>query len=98
MGAKAACHGGTRLLDPETVALMTSPTFPTSDDGSSFYGYGWAVSDDGSFSHSGSDGTFAWVDPTDRLIVLVFTQTPSGPNPRAKFVELVRSAIVDEGP
>jgi len=90
-------YGGKRILEPETVALMTSPTFPTSDDGSSFYGYGWAVSDDGSFSHSGSDGTFAWVDPTDGLIVLVFTQTPSGPNPRGKFVELVRSAIVDEG-
>lgn len=89
-------YGGQRILEPETVALMTSPTFPTSDDGSSYYGYGWMVSEDGSFSHSGSDGTFAWVDPAEGLIVLVFTQTPGGTNPRAKFVELVRSAIVDD--
>ncbi len=90
-------YGGQRILEPETVALMTSPTFPTSDDGTSSYGYGWAVSDDGSFSHSGSDGTFAWVDPELGVIALVFTQTPSGANPRDKFVELVRSAVVDEG-
>jgi CubicO group peptidase (beta-lactamase class C family) len=66
-------------------------------ESTSSYGYGWAVSDEGSFSHSGSDGTFAWVDPDQGLIVLVFTQTPSGANPRNKFVELVRSAVVDEG-
>ncbi len=90
-------YGGKRILRPETVALMTSPTFPISEDGSSSYGYGWEVSDDGSFSHGGSDGTFAWVDPTDGLIVLIFTQTPNGANPRDKFIELVRSAIVDEG-
>jgi CubicO group peptidase (beta-lactamase class C family) len=75
---------------------MTSPTFPTSDDGTSFYGCGWAVTDDDSFAHSGSDGTFAWVSPELGSIVLVLTQTPDGDNPRAKFVEMVRMAITDD--
>ena len=52
-----------------------------------------AVNEDGTFSHTGSDGTAAWVDPNEDLIVLVFTQTPRGANPRQKFLELVRSAI-----
>ena len=47
----------------------------------------------GTFSHTGSDATAAWVDPNEHLIVLVFCQTPSGPNPRNKFLELVRSSI-----
>lgn len=89
-------YGGERLLERETVKRMTSPTFPTSDDGTSFYGCGWAVTDDDSFAHSGSDGTFAWVSPELGSIVLVLTQTPDGDNPRAKFVELVRMAITDD--
>ena len=40
------------------------------------YGMGWAVARDGTFSHTGSDGTAAWVDPNEDLIVLVLTQTP----------------------
>ena len=35
----------------------------------------------------------AWVDPAEKLIVLVFTQTPRGDNPRSEFFDLVRSAI-----
>jgi len=87
-------YGGKRILEPETVALMTGPTVETSEDGTSFYGYGWMVGDDGTYSHSGSDGTFAWVDPELGVIALVFTQTPHGKNPRRKFVELVREAVV----
>jgi CubicO group peptidase (beta-lactamase class C family) len=59
------------------------------------YGYGWRVSRDGTFSHGGSDGTQAWVDPNRNLIVLVFTQTPNGENPASKFLQLVRSAIME---
>ena len=58
------------------------------------YGYGWRVDEDGTFGHTGSDGTAAWVDPNQDLIVLVFTQNPGGRNPRGKFLELVRSAIL----
>jgi CubicO group peptidase (beta-lactamase class C family) len=52
------------------------------------------VDEDGTLAHTGSDGTAAWVDPNQDLIVLVFTQNPGGRNPRGKFLELVRSAIL----
>ncbi|MGD8278401.1 MAG: serine hydrolase domain-containing protein [Gemmatimonadota bacterium] len=87
-------YGGVRILEAETVERMTSVRFETGPDRG--YGYGWMVAEDGTFSHSGSDGTFAWVDPAHDVIGLVFTQTPSGPNPRARFVEQVKLAIVGE--
>lgn len=89
-------YGGRRILSEETVALMTSPkirTNPGSSGPSSYYGYGWSVSKDGTFSHSGSDGTAAFVDPSRDLIVLVFTQTPGGRNPVGRFRAVVDAAI-----
>ncbi|MGM0669737.1 MAG: serine hydrolase domain-containing protein [Gemmatimonadota bacterium] len=94
-------YDGVRIISEETVKTMTSPFFLAGggaepDRGVRIdYGYGWRVDQDGTFSHTGSDGTGAWVDPNHDLIVLVFTQTPGGWNPRGKFVELVRSAIMD---
>ncbi len=92
-------YGGSRIISPETVETMTSPFFLAGGDAdrdkgvSVGYGYGWSVAPDGVFSHTGSDGTGAWIDPSENLIALVFTQTPRGQNPRGKFLELVRSAI-----
>lgn len=37
---------------------------------------GWTVLKDGSYAHSGSDGTAAIVNPDLQLIVLIFTQSP----------------------
>lgn len=94
-------YGGKRILDQETVARMTADTYFAGgehDPGRGArvgYGMGWAVGEDGTFSHTGSDGTAAWVDPAEDLIVLVFTQTPRGRNPRAKFLEVVRASILD---
>lgn len=94
-------YGGRRIISEETVRIMTTPFFLSGgeadpDRGVSVgYGYGWNVAEEGTFSHTGSDGTGAWVDPNHQLIVLVFTQTPRGRNPRGKFVELVRSAIMN---
>jgi CubicO group peptidase (beta-lactamase class C family) len=89
-------YGVVTLIKPETVKAMTTRHTPPNDANS--YGYGWAVSADGIYSHSGSDGTFAWVDPSHNVIGLVFTQTPAGPNPRQKFMELVKLAINDRPP
>ncbi len=89
-------YDGKRYLSEESVALMTSPkirTNPGSDGPPSHYGYGWSVAEDGVFSHGGSDGTNAFVDPERGLIVLVFTQTPRGPNPVGRFREIVRLAV-----
>ena len=89
-------YGGRRFLSEESVALMTSPkirTNPGSDGPASHYAYGWSVSENGVFSHGGSDGTNAFVDPSQQLIVLVFTQTPRGVNPVRLFLEIVNQAI-----
>lgn len=94
-------YGGARIISEETVEAMTTPFYLAGGDADPGrgvpieYGYGWVTAPDGTFSHTGSDGTGAWVDPNSSLIVLVFTQTPRGRNPRAKFVELVRSAILN---
>lgn len=92
-------YGGTRILTPETVALMTEPKTrispaPASEEAPrAYYGYGWFISDEGVYFHGGSDGTNAWVDPERKVIGLAFTQTPAGPNPFARFQELVNLAI-----
>ena len=61
--------------------------------GTSFYGLGWRLAPDGAYSHSGSDGTMGWVDPSRELIGMVFTQSPGGKNPRREFQQLVRQAV-----
>jgi CubicO group peptidase (beta-lactamase class C family) len=94
-------YGGERIIREETVRLMTTTAFLAGGEAEPDrgvrvgYGFGWSVDPDGTFSHTGSDGTGAWVDPNHDLIVLVFTQTPRGRNPRGKFLELVRSAIMN---
>lgn len=88
-------YGDTRILRPETVELMTSRKTPA---GESPYGYGWMLDEEeGIYSHSGSDGTFAWVDPSRGIIGMVLTQTPRGQNPRQRFVELVKLAVEPAG-
>ena len=89
-------YDGRRYLSEESVALMTAPkirTNPGSAGPASYYGYGWSVSADGMFSHGGSDGTNAFVDPANGLIVLAFTQTPRGARPVGRFLQVVRDAI-----
>lgn len=90
-------YGAATLLKPETVRLMTSVHTPPVPGSTGGYGYGWRLDGNGIYSHGGSDGTFAWVDPGRNIIGLVFTQTPRGTNPRQKFMELVRLSI-NEGP
>ena len=83
-------YNGVRILEPETVELMTSPEIQVSGGGG--YGYGWRITD-GIYGHSGSDGTNAWVDPERGIIGLVFTQTPSGRVSLDRFRQLVNLSI-----
>jgi CubicO group peptidase (beta-lactamase class C family) len=82
-----------RILSVESVKKGTTPYIKVTGggDGSS-YGFGWFISDDGVFAHSGSDGTYAWVDPSRDVIGLVFTQSPGGNNPRQEFKKLIEQA------
>ena len=60
-----------------------------------YYGFGWAIGEDGVFSHGGSDGTFAWCDPNTKVIGLVFTQSPGGKlvSLREEFKKVVEASI-----
>jgi len=77
-----------------SVALMTSPKIAIGGEGesASSYGYGWSLTD-GTYGHSGSDGTMAWIDPEREIIGLVFTQTPAGPNPVERFRRIVNLSL-----
>ncbi len=83
-------YDGVRILEPETVELMTSAKIEMSGGGG--YGYGWRIAD-GTYGHSGSDGTNAWLDPEREVIGLVFTQTPRGRPPLDRFRQMVNLAI-----
>lgn len=81
-------YDGARILEAETVELMTSPKDGTGGG----YGYGWSIGD-GRYGHGGSDGTNAWIDPEREIIGLVFTQTPRGHNPLSRFRDVVNQSI-----
>ena len=85
-------YGDVRIISHESVKRMTTRHTPT--DGPA-YGYGWMLDSAGVYAHSGSDGTFAWVDPARGIIGMVLTQTPRGRNPRQRFVDLVNRAVVE---
>ena len=84
-------YNGTRLLKEETVKAMLVPRAKIND--SSSYGLGWMLFPDGSYFHSGSDGTMAWIDPPRGIVAMVFTQSPGGINPRNEFRQKVVQAL-----
>jgi len=87
-------YGGRRILTEATVrAAITAHTLPGQVNGQGqHYGYGWFIGAAGSYSHSGSDGTMAWVDPAREIIGMILTQSPGGNNPSAQFRRLVAEA------
>ena len=85
-------YGKVEILTQESVRKATSPLVKTGE--SAYYGLGWAVEKGGIFSHGGSDGTTAWVDPSLDLFGLVFTQSPGGNNPVETFRKLVSEACL----
>lgn len=87
-------YGNQQVLSSASVAEMTNPQGNHCEAAIS-YGLGWKVSEaGGTFSHSGSDGTFVWVDPNRHLIGMVLTQCNGVNPPRAEFRRLVESACM----
>lgn len=82
---------GRRILRAQSTHAAVQPRVKIND--SSSYGYGWAVRPDGTYSHAGSDGTMAWVDPGRELVGMVLTQSPGGNNPTAQFRLLVEQSV-----
>lgn len=69
-------HGKTVLLSQAMVAAATSNRIPHIEG--SRYGYGWVPDGEGTFSHTGSDGTLVWCDRRRDLVGMVLTQTQGG--------------------
>jgi CubicO group peptidase (beta-lactamase class C family) len=94
-------YGGVRILGEGTVMRMTSPTYLSGGEADPErgvrvgYGFGWQVDEDGTFWHTGSDGTAAYMAPDEDLIVLLLTQSPTRRLPRREFLEVVRAAIIE---
>jgi len=65
--------GERRVLSAASVAAMTRNQIPHIEGRR--YGFGWVTAADGSFSHTGSDGTMVWCDPARDLVGMVLTQT-----------------------
>lgn len=88
-------HDGKQILSEASVREMTSPQ-SKHIAAARTYGLGWVVLKPGGvFSHSGSDGTFVWVDPRTKVIGMLLTQTNGATLPRQAFRRLVEQACVD---
>jgi len=88
-------HGGKQILSTVTVREMTNPQ-SAHCEAARTYGLGWKVAEPGGvFSHTGSDGTYVWVDPADEVIGMVLTQTNSTTRPRDAFRRLIQQACDD---
>jgi CubicO group peptidase (beta-lactamase class C family) len=98
---------GKRILSPRTVELMRSPfipdTLPGRARGESFGLSVRVVTDPiqrgtalsaGSFGWSGAFGTHFWVDPKEKIVAVLMTQTANN-EARADFETAVMQAIVE---
>lgn len=85
-------YAGHRVLQLASVRAATMARVKSGAETS--YGYGWMIAGDGTYTHSGSDGTMAWVDPRRELVGMVLTQSPGGDNPTAAFRKIVEAAVV----
>ena len=84
-------YNGTRLLKEESVKAMLVPRAKVSETSS--YGFGWVLFPDGSYHHTGSDGTMAWIDPARGIVGIVLTQSPGGLIPRNEFRQKIAQAV-----
>jgi len=98
---------GKRLLSPGTVEMMRSVFIPDTLPGrprGEGYGLSVRVVNDpvqrgtmlsaGSFGWSGAYGTHFWVDPKEKIVAILMTQTPNN-EARADFETAVMQSIVE---
>ncbi len=85
-------YSGSVVLSPESIRKATTPRVKADESGG--YGLGWMTGENGIYSHNGSDGTYAWVDPAHDLFGLVLTQSPGGKNPTRQFQQRVVESCI----
>jgi uncharacterized protein YbbC (DUF1343 family)/CubicO group peptidase (beta-lactamase class C family) len=90
---------GKRIMQPGTVAKMTSPASPASQP--DIRGLGWDMDSRfasnrgelfpvGSFGHTGFTGTSLWIDPSSRTFVILLTNSV---HPTRKSIVSLRSKV-----
>lgn len=89
---------GTGILDEETVDLIMSDQLPAAVEYKKAYGYGLGgqvEEETGTYSWSGAASTSFAIDPSQKLIMLTFTQLmPSDYSYAILYKDIVRSGIV----
>ena len=92
-------HQGVRILSRRSVQMATFPVtqklYSAAErlEKTSFYGLGWRVHADKSYSHTGSEGTFVWIDPSRKVVGMALSQSAGFDNPREEFRRAVTKAI-----
>ncbi len=92
-------YQGSRILSRRSVQQATFPVtkeiYSAAErlDRTSYYGLGWKVHDDASYSHTGSEGTFVWIDPSRKVVGMALSQSAGFDNPREEFRRAVTKAI-----
>ena len=92
-------YQGARILSRRSVQQATFPvtqeiyTAAERLERSTYYGLGWKVHDDESYSHTGSEGTFVWIDPVRKVVGMALSQSAGFDNPREEFRRAVTKAI-----
>ena len=92
-------YQGVRILSKRSVQQATFPvtkeiyTAAQRLERTSYYGLGWKVHDDESYSHTGSEGTFVWIDPTRKVVGMALSQSAGFNNPREEFRRAVTKAV-----
>ena len=100
-------YRGRRLLKAETVALMTQNQIGAVNQGVNKFGLGFSIVtaagaaqsglSEGSYEWGGIFGTTYWVDPKEKLVVLLYTQkypNTTAADLSAKFKRMVYEAIL----
>jgi CubicO group peptidase (beta-lactamase class C family) len=99
-------YNGHRLLKPETVKLITQNQMGEVNQGLNKFGLGFSIvtpqaaaqtgQTAGSYEWGGIFGTDYWVDPTEKLVVLLYTQKyphTNTPDMVPRFRKLVYAAL-----
>ena len=92
-------YQGVRILSKRSVQQATFPvtkeiyTAAQRLERTSYYGLGWKVHDDESYSHTGSEGTFVWIDPSRKVVGMALSQSAGFDNPREEFRRAVTKAV-----
>lgn len=99
-------YNGHRLLKPETVQLITQNQMGDVNQGLNKFGLGFSIvtpqgaaqtgQTAGSYEWGGIFGTDYWVDPTEKLVVLLYTQKyphSNTPDMVPRFRKLVYGAL-----